>query len=240
MLSKAKEQLVRSLHRKKDREESGLCLVEGNKVIETAGDAVEWTFSRNDSDAFDALVTTDTPQDVVGVARIPRWTREDVSSRSTIVVLDGVQDPGNVGAILRLCLGFDASLVLIESADVTSSKVVRASAGAMFQVPWMAVPRKDAVEFILGFDRPVNRLESSMHAVILPEQRPAVSLSNGRRANAESRILIAGSEGSGIQLDIAGESISILHNPKLESLNVGHALAIVLSQGYERQVSDSQ
>lgn len=232
MLSKAKEQLVRSLHRKKDRAESGLCLVEGSKVIATAGDAVEWTFSRNDSDVFDALVTTDTPQDMAGVARIPRWTREDVSSRSTIVVLDGVQDPGNVGAILRLCLGFDASLVLIESADVTSSKVVRASVGAMFQVPWMVVRRDEAVKFIMSFDRPVYRLESSTHAAILPEQR--------RGANAESHILIAGSEGSGIQLDVSGESISIAHNPKLESLNVGHALAIVLSQGHERQVSDSQ
>lgn len=232
MLSKAKEQLVRSLHRKKGREEIGLCLVEGDKMIETAGSAVEWTFVRKDTDRFDDLVTTETPQDIAGVAKIPQWSRDDLLTRKTIVVLDGVQDPGNVGAILRLCLGFDASLVLIESADVTSPKVVRASAGAMFQVPWMVVRRKEAADFILNFHRLVYRLESSAHAVILPEQR--------RGASLHERILIAGSEGSGIQLDIPGDIISIAHNPKLESLNVGHALAIVLSQGYERQMSDSQ
>lgn len=227
MLSKAKQQLVRSLHRKKGRVDSGLCLVEGTKVIGTAHAAVLWTFTRNDTDQFDALVTTDTPQDIAGVATVPTWRREHVLSRNTIVVLDGVQDPGNVGAILRLCLGFDASLVLIESVDVTSPKVIRASAGAMFLVPWMVVPRKDAVEFILTAHYPVYRLESptkDSKKAVLPKRRQGTL--------TKSRMLIAGSEGRGIQLDIPGETLTIAHNPKLESLNVGHALAIVLARGW--------
>ena len=215
MLTKAKEQLVRSLQSKKGRQENELCLVEGKKVIETAGQAVQWTFSRKDSARFDELVSTKTPQDVAGVAKIPKWSTADMASRKTIVVLDGVQDPGNVGAILRLWLGFDASLMLVESADVTSPKVVRASVGALFQVPWMVVPREDVLRAVLAFDRQVYRLEQGEGSTLNKKITPPC-------------VLIAGSEGRGIQLDVSGPSISIAHNVALESLNVGHALAIVL------------
>ena len=215
MLTHAKEQLIRSLHRKKGRLESGLRLVEGKKVIKTAGKAVQWTFLRKDSARFDELVSMKTPQDMAGVAKIPRWSMDNIVSCKTIVVLDGVQDPGNVGAILRLCLGFDASLILVESADVTSPKVVRASVGALFQAPWIVVSREDAFDAILAFDRPVYRLEQGNASALNDHHVPP-------------RVLIAGSEGHGIQLDVLGESISISHNPILESLNVGHALAIVL------------
>lgn len=214
MLSEAKKKLVKSLHTKKGREKAGLCLVEGAKVIETAGEAVEWTFTREDAQDYGKLVTTQTPQDVAGVAKIPEHSKEDIESRDTVLVLDGVQDPGNVGAILRLCLGFKASLVLVESADVTNPKVVRSSVGAMFSVPWMNVPRGEAVEFIGALGRPVYRLEMEGEGPNAIEEGPVV--------------IIAGSEGSGISLDVKGTSITIPHDESLESLNVGNAVAIIL------------
>ncbi len=216
MLSFSQEKLVRSLHRKKSRQESGLCLVEGQKIIDMAGDLVDWTFTSQDTEIFEKLVTTDSPQGIAAVARAPKWTREDVESQKTIVVLDGVQDPGNVGAILRLCLGFDASLLLIESADVTSPKVIRSSAGAMFKVPWMTVPRVDAVEVIESYQRPIYKLESGGD----PKSSQI----------SEIGMLILGSEGNGIKLEIDGSSVTIQHSEELESLNVGHALAIILAQ----------
>ncbi len=216
MISFSQEKLVRSLHRKKGRAESGLCLVEGQKVIDMAGDLVDWTFTEEDTEIFKKLVTTDSPQGVAAVSRVPKWSREDIESRKTIVVLDSVQDPGNVGAILRLCLGFDASLLLVESADVTSPKVIRSSVGAMFKVPWIVVSRPSAVETVKSFDRPVYRLESGGD--------PDGS------ALPESSVLILGSEGNGIQMEIEGSVVTIPHSPALESLNVGHALAIVLAQ----------
>lgn len=218
MLTRAQEKLILSLHHKNGRSKAGRCLVEGAKVIETAGDAVEFRFERADSDRFDELVTTEAPQLQAAVARVPEWSVEDIAARDTIVVLDGVQDPGNVGGILRLCLGFDASLMLVESVDVTSPKVVRSSVGALFQVPWMRVAREDAPRWIADRGREVFRLEKTTGANSLASF-----------AAAHTRVLVVGSEGTGIHLSVDGTSIAIDHNPALESLNVGHAVAIALA-----------
>ncbi len=217
MLSKAQEKLIRSLHRKKARRELGKCLVEGKKLIDAAGEFVEFVFTRTDTEGFDKLVTTQTPQGIAGVARVPEWNVDDVESKNTIVALDGVQDPGNVGAILRACLGFNASLVLIESADPTNPKVVRSSAGTLFSVPWVEMKRKDASAWLTSLDRDVLRLENRSNAIAHTQQtnRPA--------------IIIAGSEGSGIQLTLDAPSLQIAHAPELESLNVAQAVTVVLA-----------
>ncbi|MFH1711636.1 MAG: RNA methyltransferase [Patescibacteria group bacterium] len=217
MLSKNQEKVIKSLQTKKGRQKHGLCLVEGSKVIETAGDLVDYTFGPDDVEKFDDLVTTETPQEIAAVARIPEWNLDQIKSHKTIVLLDGVQDPGNVGAILRLCLGLNASLLLIESADVTNPKVIRSSAGAMFQVPWLQIKRSEAKNLIKDLNREIYRLEKSNNAVKLDQdtiKSPA--------------LIIAGSEGQGIKLDVGGTSIFIEHDDKLESLNVGHAIAIAL------------
>lgn len=219
MLSNAQEKLIRSLHTKKGREKTGLCLVEGHKVVSVAGGNVDFVFTPDDTKGFNRLVTTEAPQNVAAVARIPSWSLSDVEAEKSIIVLDGVQDPGNVGSILRLCLGFHGSLVLIESADVTNPKVIRSSVGAMFQVPWVTVSRDEAPEIIRNFHRPVYRLERSNNA----QAFDTVS-------QTDPLVFIAGSEGTGIHLPIEGIALTILHDPKLESLNVGHALAIVLSR----------
>lgn len=219
MLSKEQEKLIRSLASKKGRESSGRCLVEGEKAIETAGRAVEYVFGPHDTELFAKLVTTEVPQAQAAVARIPVWNVSDIAVRDVIVVLDGVQDPGNVGSILRVCLGYDASLILIESADVTSPKVVRASVGTLFLVPWMRVRRVDAAPVLESFGRPIYRLEKISGAKIFDAKNIKLPC-----------LLIAGSEGGGIRLDSAGESVVLPHNAMLESLNVGHALAIALSE----------
>jgi len=220
MLSLAREKLIRSLKTKKGRKESSLLLVEGPKVIDAAGGAIDFTFTRDMTPIFDTLVTTETPQDVAAVAHIPEWKLNDVVEAETVVVLDGVQDPGNVGAALRLCLGFNASLILIESADVTSPKVVRTSVGALFQVPWVKVPREQAEGVIAKLNRPVFFIERREGA------EPITAIKTN-----EPAVLVVGSEGSGILLDMPGTSVVIPHNGALESLNVGNALAIAL---YER------
>lgn len=217
MLTREQEKLIRSLATKKGRELSGRCLVEGKKAIETAGSAVEYIFTSKNTPRFSQLVTTDTPQTEAAVALIPRWSISDISTRDVIVVLDGVQDPGNVGSILRLCLGYNASLILIESADITNSKVIRSSVGSFFQVPWIRIRRTDAMDVLMKFDRKVYRLEK------IPGAKKIDSEKMKRPC-----LVILGSEGSGIQLTIAGRSVFIPHNTKLESLNVGHALAIFL------------
>ncbi len=217
MLTREQEKLIRSLAAKKGRDLSGLCLVEGKKAIETAGEAVVLTFESADTKHFSKLVTTQTPQGMAALAKIPQWNVSDVTAKNVIVVLDGVQDPGNVGSILRLCLGYDAGLILIESADVTSSKVIRSSAGTLFQVPWMRVGREHALEALKAFNRPMYRLEKVSGAHEFDAKKIK-----------QPCCIVLGSEGTGIQLPFEGQSLAISHNEKLESLNVGHALAIVL------------
>jgi len=223
MLSIAKQKLIRSLETKKGREKSGMCLVEGKKVIETAGTAVEFEFVKEDLEfgLFDKVVTTDTPQLMAAIARIPVWSKEEIEFKKTIVILDGVQDPGNVGAILRLCLGFDASLILIESADVTAPKVIRSSVGAIFQVPWIQLSSSDARSYIEKTTRPIFRLEKKTGGIMLSELN-----------STDPIILIGGNEGSGIRFTQSGTSVAIEQSEKLESLNVGTAVAIALHQRF--------
>lgn len=221
MITRTQEKLIKSLHTKKGRQETGLCLVEGKKPIETAGHAIEFTFRREDTRHFDKLTTTETPQEVAGVAKIPTWSLDEVEKYPLILVLDGVQDPGNVGAILRLCLGFNASLIFVESADPTSPKVIRSSVGAMFLTPWVKMSRDEAEQFLSRVERKIFRLEKRDGSSAL-----------STFATSESSILIAGSEGSGIHLTASGTSIAISHDPALESLNVGNAVAIALHARY--------
>lgn len=228
MLTAKQEKLIRSLATKKGRNESGFCLVEGEKNIVEAGDLVGFTFTPDDSKDFASLVETVTPQPTAAVARIPIYTKDDILRSDRIVVLDGVQDPGNVGAILRLCLGFDASLLLIESADPSNTKVIRSSAGAFFNVPWLEVERPGAEEELYAYGREVYRLEGNK------TKNDIVLNQKNIKTIPEKLLLIAGSEGQGIKLSIAGTSLNIKHSEKLESLNVANALAIVLSGLYSR------
>lgn len=219
MLTLAQEQLLQKLTTKKGRREEEMFVLEGEKFVRDAGGLVEFTFTPTDTFRFSEYVSTETPQAIAAVARIPKMTPKRFAESATIVVLDGVQDPGNVGTILRAALGFGASVLLVESAEVTNPKVVRASASAILRTPWMTVSRDEAPAIIASFRRPVYRLEIRDGAFLPETIRP------------EACVLIAGSEGGGIALPVPGTSIYIPHNAALESLNVGVATSIIL---YER------
>lgn len=225
MLTSRQEKLIRSLTTTKGRSESGLCLVEGEKNIKEAKDYLDFTFTKFDSKKYDQLVSTVTPQAIAGVARIPQWEIKDILSRPTIIVLDGIQDPGNMGTILRLALGFKASLVLVESADPANQKVIRSSAGAFFKTPWLEVERSEALGFIKKLKREVYLLENTKSTAIICSEKNLKKL-------PKDIIIIAGSEGQGIKLNIKGTSLEIKHEKDLESLNVAGALAIILSLRY--------
>lgn len=217
MLTKAQVKLIRSLHKKKGRDESGLTVVEGKKLIEMAKRYIDFEFSEEDSIDFKKLVTTSTPQMKAAVARIPDWSEGEVLKKEIVVVLDTVQDPGNVGAILRLCLGFDAGLILINSADPSAPKVIRSSAGAVFHVPWIPIKKNDFYEVLQRGARSVYRIEKKKGSRPLKKmdfQKPL--------------FLVLGSEGKGIELNLESPSVYIEHHKKLESLNVATALAILL------------
>jgi TrmH family RNA methyltransferase len=227
MLTNSQEKLIRYLATKKGRMDSGLCLVEGEKNLKEAKEFLDFTFTPKDTKKFSQLVSTITPQNIAGVAHIPQWSKKDIIKKPVIIVLDNVQDPGNIGTILRLCLGFNAALILIESADPANPKVIRSSAGAFFKTPWLEVARAEAPKFIKDLDREVYRLENNTKSSLIISEKILKKI-------PAKLILIAGSEGQGIKLKIKGTSLEIKHEKALESLNVAAALAITLSTIYNR------
>ncbi len=227
MLSKKQEKLIRSLNTKKGRQKNGLCLVDNLKVLDSLPESqILFTFNSKDTPLFDKLVTVETPRDKAAVVSIPRYQEADIQNNSTWIVLDGIQNPGNMGAIFRLALGFNATLILAESTDPSSPKVIRSSAGAFFQVPWIPKNRNEIGPWLTKQKRAIYRLES-------PKPNKKALLLNHKIELPKPLILIVGSEGQGILLKTKGTVLTIPHDKNLESLNVTHSLAIVLHHLYQ-------
>ncbi|HSP33186.1 MAG TPA: RNA methyltransferase [Thermoanaerobaculia bacterium] len=163
---------------------------------------------------FDALAETKSPQNVIGLFRRPE-SRIPNPGSSILVALDAIQDPGNVGTIVRLAAAFDcAGVVLLPGcADAYSPKAIRASAGAILSVP---VIRSEADE-LRGA---IFYADASGETTMPP---------------ANGATIVFGSEGSGVSEAIRrrGKPIAIATSGKVESLNVAAAAAILLSKSYE-------
>jgi TrmH family RNA methyltransferase len=219
MITNAQEKLIRNLLTKKGRRAEGLCLAEGRKLVSDIMDFVDFTVSPEDTRFFDEFTDTQTPQNILAVARIPKFDEATVLGGKQIVFLDHVQDPGNVGAFFRLALAFDATLILRECADPYSPKVVRASAGASFRVPNIECNIEEGKVLLQKSGRKVLKFELNEGAIPFD-------------ATVSDAILMFGNEGNGIMGDYEGQSVFIKHNPALESLSVGHAGAIAMHNVY--------
>jgi TrmH family RNA methyltransferase len=162
------------------------------------------------------LTDTKTSQGVLALFERPRATLDRLFARddTVVVALDGVQDPGNVGAIVRLAAAFDAGgiALLPGCADPFGPKAIRASAGAILNVPCVPATRADLRWPLFAAD-----------ATGEPIDPPA------RRA-----VLVFGSEGSGVSEALAASArkIAIPMSDRIESLNVAMSAAILLSRSY--------
>ena len=169
---------------------------------------------------FDALAETKTPQNVIGLFSRPETKFADLLVRrdTIIVALDAVQDPGNVGTIIRLAAAFGCAGVALlpDCADALSPKAIRASAGAILIVPTV----KTTVAELTGAGQPIYFADASGQTTDVP---------------AKGAILVFGNEGAGVSDHIrrAGQSIRINMSPRVESLNVAASAAILLSNRYE-------
>jgi len=173
---------------------------------------------------FTSAVPSQSPQGVAALVQLKTFSPEDVvesSSDGPLLVIAGVQDPGNLGTILRSAEAFSAKGVLLGDGTVSAynSKVVRASAGSVFRVPIAKVALKAATDLLRG--KSFRLLATSSHkGVALPE-------ANLSGATA----IFIGNEGAGIDkklLSQMDELVMILHSPKVESLNAGVAASILL------------
>jgi TrmH family RNA methyltransferase len=173
---------------------------------------------------FVTAVPSESPQGVAALVRFKEHTVEDVLAKSAsgpLLAIAGVQDPGNLGTILRSAEAFAAGGVLLGEGTVSpfNPKVVRGSAGSIFRLPFARTNLAKAVAALR--ERGLRLVATSSHkGKPIPEANLAGPLA-----------IFIGGEGAGLPKDLLAqidEVVAIPHSPQVESLNAGVAASIVL------------
>lgn len=231
-----KNPLVKQIRRAVSRgtlTEDGYAVAEGAHLLEEALAAkceigavivaesarVNYPDSRVVSDkTFRELASTETPQGVIALVRPPVSTLEQMTRRDAlVVVLDGVQDPGNAGAILRAAEAFGATGAVFLKGTVNpyNPKCVRGSAGSVFRVPLIASVEADEI---------LQLTEMTWYAAMPRAQR----LASDADLASPSGIII-GSEGHGVSPALASRATGLrIPTSGVESLNAALAAGILL------------
>ena len=180
---------------------------------------------------FDSLVPSESPQGVAALVRLKEFSLDDVAERlqvGPLVVLAGLQDPGNLGTILRSSEAFGSAGVVLGEGTVSAfnSKVVRASAGSVFRLPIVHSQSKSGAPKL---EEVSEKLRSQAVRLIATSSHKGTSLDQADLASPAA--IFFGNEGSGLPRDLMAkmdEVIAIPHTPQVESLNAGVAASIVL------------
>lgn len=174
-------------------------------------------------DVFQSVVATETPQGVAALVRLKTHKLEDLlaAPEPLIVAAAGVQDPGNLGTIMRSAEAFGAAGLLVGAGTVSpyNPKVVRASAGSLFRLPVVGVEFPAVLSALR--DHGLKLLATSSHKGTAVEE---AELTGGV-------VVLIGNEGAGLPKEIMRQvdgQVSIPHAPGVESLNAGMAASIVL------------
>jgi RNA methyltransferase, TrmH family len=190
---------------------------------------------------FDSVVPSETPQGVAALVRRKDFSLTDVLERlqvGPVIVVVGLQDPGNLGTILRSAEAFGSAGVVLGEGTVSplNAKVVRASAGSIFRLPLVSAKASAGIEDLSHVLRQagVRLIAASSHKGTPINQA----------ALAGPAAIFIGSEGSGLTKNLMArmdELVRIPHTSQVESLNAGVAGSIVLYEAarQRRRESDS-
>jgi TrmH family RNA methyltransferase len=244
--------LARDLRRRKSRERHDLFVAEGVRAVEELlgsglrirgfllapqldgaqrGAVLRENIQRSGIEAmavseaeFRSAAETESPQGVIAIGEIPRYSFSVLTGRPKmrLLALDGVQDPGNVGTILRTAaaLGVDVTVALPGTVDLWNAKVVRGAMGASFRHPVMHASAEELVEFCRSEDVMLWGADGAGEAVesITPPDRLALAVGN---------------EGAGLSSSLRERVTRFVAVPiagSVESLNVAVATGILLHQ----------
>lgn len=234
-LSKNKLKWIRSLHQKKVREELRLFLVEGEKMIqellqynaaniELICATKDFVINNDNLDLYlvdekqlEQISTLKTPNKALAVVRY--FEEESLPDRGLILALDGIQDPGNMGTILRIADWYGISNIVCSShtVDVYNPKVVQASMGAIFRI-----------------NVTVTVLSEYLKNCKLPVYGALLEGDNVYKTKLKKEgVLLMGNEGNGISnelIPMITDKISIPRFGGAESLNVAVATGILVSE----------
>jgi len=180
---------------------------------------------------FAQIAATETSQGVIALVRPPVWDLDQLfRGRSLVVVLDGIQDPGNAGAIVRAAEAFGATGCVFVKGTVNpfNPKTLRASAGSMFRVPAMC-----------GLDPELVRATLTQRRVDVYAAMPRGGKSLAEVNLARHVALIVGSEGHGVSERLRSCALD-LHIPTagVESLNAAMAAGIILYEACRQRILD--
>jgi RNA methyltransferase, TrmH family len=178
---------------------------------------------------FKTIAATESSQGLIALVEPPAWKIDELfTTRSLIVVLDGIQDPGNAGTIVRTAEAFAATGVMFLKGSVSpfNSKTLRASAGSLFRVPFVAALEPAIARAALQQNR--FRIFAAMPDKSMPHEGVGERLKLQRPC-----ALVIGNEGRGVSADFRSlaEPISI-PTAGVESLNASIAAAILLYEAY--------
>ena len=229
-ISKAQIKLIRSLQHKKYRDETGLFVAEGSKCIEELKKGFELVLEVTSENASEKEIAQmsglKTPQGVIGVFK-KRATDLSPITSNLILALDGVQDPGNLGTIIRTCDWFGVKNIVCsnETADCYNPKVVQATMGALTRVH---ITYTNLAEWLAAQQCPI-------FGTFLDGKN--IYETNLSQLKTEHSVIVMGNEGNGISSVIRKmitHPLLIPSYPPLsetsESLNVAIATAIVLAE----------
>ena len=219
-----------NLRNKKFRDQERRFLIEGDHLINEARkqNLVIETISIVDKNA-DYFVTKEIMEKISEQksisynAAVVRFIKED-SISGNILILDGVQDPGNLGTIIRSCIAFGVSNIILSdnSVDLYNSKVIRATEGMIFNIN---VLRRKLIEFI-----PI--VKNLGYKIVGTDVKNGIDIKD---INKENIAIVMGSEGQGLSNEVKNmcdDFVYIKMDSACESLNVGVATSILLYEVY--------
>jgi len=238
-VSVAKMQLIQSLHLKKMRQKYGYFIVEGdkmaNEILSEKNLEIAYIIAEEKwLDVNDFVVRKDcavysatsaelkkmsqflSPPDVIIVAKIPEIEFPENFENAKFIYLDDIQDPGNVGTIIRTAdwFGFDGIFLSPNCADVWNPKVVQSSMGSVMRMPFQTIEFSDIAK-----EYPI------VNVIVTVLDAPSIF----ETALPSEGIMVVGNESRGINTNIlraATHKISIPRLGSAESLNVGVATGI--------------
>lgn len=219
-----------NLRNKKFRDQERRFLIEGDHLINEARkqNLVIETISIVDKNA-DYFVTKEIMEKISEQksisynAAVVRFIKED-SITGNVLILDGVQDPGNLGTIIRSCIAFGVSNIILSdnSVDLYNSKVIRATEGMIFNIN---VLRRKLIEFI-----PI--VKNLGYKIVGTDVKNGINIKD---INKENIAIVMGSEGQGLSNEVKNmcdDFVYIKMDNACESLNVGVATSILLYEVY--------
>lgn len=232
------QQVRKLLTSRKEREAAGLFAADGTKLLEEAvryyagldtvilSDGVQADLPagvkviRVPEEIMAYISPMEAPQGALFLCRMPQKTT--FRPEKGMLLLDGIQDPGNIGTILRTADALNVPVALLEGcADPYSHKVVRASMGAVFRTPVIQTTWEEAKRACAKAGIPIAVTALSDRAADL------------RKADVAAMAVVIGSEGRGVRKEVADSAdaeLIIPMNPHCESLNAAVAATIVMWQ----------